>query len=278
MDAPSNDVLKIEKVPTKAENGFIAIATINRPNKLNALNDDVMNSLKALSRWVEDSSDIRCLIITGAQPLPAEEGKRAKPNAFVAGADITEFVGMNSTETKIKFSDNGVEALWNLSKPTIAMVDGFALGGGCEVACSCDIRIASKRSKFGTPEINLGLIPGYGATQRLSKLIGYGKTLELIMTGEMLTADEAATIGLVNHVYNHEQLFEMTMELAQKIASKSVFTLAAAKRTIKASLNNSLDEGIKIEAEEFASLFDSNDKEEGVKAFIERSAPEWSDS
>ena len=278
MDAPSNDVLKIKKVPTKAENGFIAIATINRPSKLNALNNDVMNSLKALSRWVEDSSDIRCLIITGAQPLPAEEGKRAKPNAFVAGADITEFVGMNSSETKIKFSDNGVEALWNLSKPTIAMVDGFALGGGCEVACSCDIRIASKRSKFGTPEINLGLIPGYGATQRLSKLIGYGKTLELIMTGEMLTADEAATIGLVNHVYNHEQLFEMTMELAQKIASKSVFTLAAAKRTIKASLNNSLDEGIKIEAEEFANLFDSNDKEEGVKAFIERSVPEWSDS
>ena len=229
MDAPSNDVLKIEKVPTKAENGFIAIATINRPNKLNALNDDVMNSLKALSKWVEDSSEIRCLIITGAQPLPAEEGKRAKPNAFVAGADITEFVGMNSKETKVKFSDNGVEALWNLSKPTIAMVDGFALGGGCEVACSCDIRIASQRSKFGTPEINLGLIPGYGATQRLSKLIGYGKTLELVMTGEMLTADEAAKIGLFNHVCNHEQLFEMTMDLAQKIASKSVFTLAAAK-------------------------------------------------
>jgi len=278
MDAPSNDVLKIEKVPTKAENGFIAIATINRPNKLNALNDEVMNSLKALSKWVEDSSEIRCLIITGAQPLPAEEGKRAKPNAFVAGADITEFVGMNSKETKVKFSDNGVEALWNLSKPTIAMVDGFALGGGCEVACSCDIRIASQRSKFGTPEINLGLIPGYGATQRLSKLIGYGKTLELVMTGEMLTADEAAKIGLVNHVCNHEQLFEMTMDLAQKIASKSVFTLAAAKRTIKASLNNSLEEGIKIEAEEFANLFDSNDKEEGVKAFIERSEPKWTDS
>ena len=115
-----------------------------------------MNSLKALSRWVEDSSDIRCLIITGAQPLPAEEGKRAKPNAFVAGADITEFVGMNSTETKVKFSDNGVEALWNLSKPTIAMVDGFALGGGCEVACSCDIRIASKDQNLEHPKLTLG--------------------------------------------------------------------------------------------------------------------------
>ena len=155
-----------------------------------------MDSLKKFCAWVENDKSIRCVIIAGAKPLPAEEGKRPKPNAFVAGADISEFVGMDSVATKIKFTDNAVEALWGLTKPTIAMVDGFALGGGCEVACSCDIRIASDRAKFGTPEINLGLIPGYGATQRLAKLIGYGKTLEMVMTGEMIDAAEAKSIGL----------------------------------------------------------------------------------
>ena len=189
MDEPSTSVLTVEKIPIIDESigGYIAKATINRPNKLNALNSDVMDSLKNFCAWVENNKTVRCVIIAGAKPLPAEEGKRAKPNAFVAGADISEFVGMDSVATKVKFTDNAVEALWKLTKPTIAMVDGFALGGGCEVACSCDIRIASERAKFGTPEINLGLIPGYGATQRLAKLIGYGKTLEMVMTGEMLS-------------------------------------------------------------------------------------------
>ena len=279
MDDPSTSVLAVEKIPLSDDsvNGYIALETINRPNKLNALNTEVMDSLKRFCSWVEDNEQIRCVIITGAKPLPAEEGKRPKPNAFVAGADISEFVGMDSKATKVKFSDNAVEALWSLTKPTIAMVDGFALGGGCEVACSCDIRIASQRSKFGTPEINLGLIPGYGATQRLAKLIGYGKTLEMIMTGEMISAIEAHKIGLVNHVCSEEELQQFTMDLAQKIASKSVFTLATAKRTIKAALNNTLDEGIAIEAEEFANLFDSKDKEEGVRAFMERDKAKWQD-
>ena len=111
--------------------------------------------------WAESTDSVRVVVVTGAQPGPPPEGKRAKPNAFVAGADITEFVGKNSEDIRVKFTDNAVEALWDLSKPTIAMIDGFALGGGCEVACSCDVRIASERSRFGTPEINLGLIPGF---------------------------------------------------------------------------------------------------------------------
>ena len=279
MDDPSTSVLTVEKIPLNDDSidGFIAKATINRPNKLNALNAEVMDSLKKFCVWVENNNSIRCVIIAGAKPLPAEEGKRPKPNAFVAGADISEFVGMDSVATKIKFTDNAVEALWGLTKPTIAMVDGFALGGGCEVACSCDIRIASERAKFGTPEINLGLIPGYGATQRLAKLIGYGKTLEMVMTGEMIDAVEAKAIGLVNHVCSSEELENFTLDMANKIGSKSVFTLAAAKRTIKAALNNTLDQGIAIEAQEFANLFDSKDKEEGVKAFMERSKPKWQD-
>ena len=279
MDEPNTAVLEIEKIPVTGSSisGYVALATINRPNKLNALNAEVMESLKALCAWVESNADIRCLVITGAKPLPAEEGKRAKPNAFVAGADISEFVGMDSKATKVKFTDNAVEKIWSLTKPTIAMIDGFALGGGCEVACSCDIRIASESSKFGTPEINLGLIPGYGATQRLAKLVGYGKALEMIMTGEMITADEARSIGLVIHVCKQENLREFTMSIADNIASKSGYTVTTAKRVVKAALNSTLDEGIAIEAEEFAKLFDSHDQEEGVRAFMERDKPKWLD-
>ena len=279
MDEPNTAVLEIEKIPVTGSSisGYVALATINRPNKLNALNAEVMESLKALCAWVESNADIRCLVITGAKPLPAEEGKRSKPNAFVAGADISEFVGMDSKATKVKFTDNAVEKIWSLTKPTIAMIDGFALGGGCEVACSCDIRIASENSKFGTPEINLGLIPGYGATQRLAKLVGYGKALEMIMTGEMITADEARSIGLVNHVCKQENLREFTMSIADNIASKSGYTVTTAKRVVKAALNSTLDEGIAIEAEEFAKLFDSHDQEEGVRAFMERDKPKWLD-
>ena len=279
MDDPSTTVLTVEKIPVNDDllEGYIAKAVINRPSKLNALNAEIMDSLKKFCAWVENNESVRCVIIAGAKPLPAEEGKRPKPNAFVAGADISEFVGMDSEAAKVKFTDNAVEALWGLTKPTIAMIDGFALGGGCEVACACDIRIASERSKFGTPEINLGLIPGYGATQRLAKLVGYGKTLEMVMTGEMIGALDAKSIGLVNHVCSPDELENFTLDIANKIASKSVLILTTAKRVIKASLNNTLEEGVAIEAEEFAKLFDSNDKEEGVKAFMDRAKPKWQD-
>ena len=278
MSAPQSEVLQVELIVSDGEDtskGSIALVTINRPNKLNALNSDVMDSIKTMCKWVEAEDSVRCIIITGAQPLPPPEGKRAKPNAFVAGADITEFVGKNSQDIKIQFTDNGVEAIWSLSKPTIAMVDGFALGGGCEVACSCDIRIASSRSKFGTPEINLGLIPGYGATQRLMKLLGYGKTMELIMTGEMIDAEEAYKIGLVNHVVSPEELLDFTMNMAKIISSKSSNTLAVAKSTIRTSLEVGLQEGVAIEAEAFAGLFDTEDKEIGVQAFLNRETAQW---
>lgn len=278
MSAPQSEVLDIELIASDEEDvskGSIALVTINRPNKLNALNLEVMDSIKKMCQWVESEDSVRCVVITGSQPLPPDEGKRAKPNAFVAGADITEFVGKKSGEIKIQFTDNGVEAIWSLSKPTIAMVDGFALGGGCEVACSCDIRIASSRSKFGTPEINLGLIPGYGATQRLVKLLGYGKTMELIMTGEMIDAEEAQRIGLVNHIVNPEELLEFTMNMAKVISSKSSNTLSVAKSTIRTALEVGLEEGVSIEAEAFAGLFDSEDKEIGVQAFLNRDTPQW---
>jgi enoyl-CoA hydratase/carnithine racemase len=277
MAAPQTDVLSIEEIAVddSEDLGSIAFVTINRADKLNALNAEVMSSLKNMVDWVEQTDNIRVVVITGAQPNEPEQGKRAKPNAFVAGADITEFVGKKSDDIRKMFSENAVEALWNISKPTIAMVDGFALGGGCEVACSCDIRIASNRSRFGTPEINLGLIPGYGATQRLVNLLGYGKAMEMIMTGEMIDSEDALKWGLVNHVVEPEQLYQFTMNLAKIIGSKSTHTLKVAKKTIRTALSTGLEQGVAIEAEAFASLFDSEDKEIGVSAFIGRHQAKW---
>ena len=277
MGAPQTDVLSIEEIPVndQADLGSVALITINRPDKLNALNADVMAGLKSMVAWVEATDSIRVVVVTGAQPNQPPDGKRAKPNAFVAGADITEFVGKQSADIRVMFKENAVEALWNLSKPTIAMVDGFALGGGCEVACSCDLRIVSDRSRFGTPEINLGLIPGYGATQRLVRLIGYGKTMEMVMTGEMIDAKEAYRIGLANHVCSPEMLREFTLDMARLIASKSSNTLRVGKQTIRAALDVGLTEGVAIEAEAFARLFDSEDKEIGVNAFLNRETPQW---
>ena len=277
MVAPQTDVLSIEEIPVnvQADLGSVALVTINRPDKLNALNAEVMASLKSMVAWVESTDSVRVVVLTGAQPNQPPEGKRAKPNAFVAGADITEFIGKRSDDIRTMFTDNAVEALWNLSKPTIAMVDGFALGGGCEVACSCDLRVASARSRFGTPEINLGLIPGYGATQRLVRLIGYGKTMEMVMTGEMIDANEAHRVGLVNHVCSPEDLRNYTLDMARLIASKSSNTLRVGKQTIRSALDVGLTEGVAIEAEAFASLFDSEDKDIGVEAFLNRETPQW---
>ena len=269
--------MKVELHPISDEEdiGSFACLTIDRPDKLNALNADVMASLKAVCAWMETADDVRVLVVTGAAPNPPPEGKRAKPHAFVAGADITEFAGAGSEVIRERFTDNAVEALWNLSKPTIAMVDGFALGGGCEVACSCDIRIASDRATFGTPEINLGLIPGYGATQRLERLVGYGKAHEMIMTGDMVPAEEAHRIGLVNHVVPSEELKETVFSMARRIGSKSSHALRVGKQTVRAALDVGLTDGVAIEAEAFALLFDSEDKEIGVQAFINRESARW---
>jgi enoyl-CoA hydratase/carnithine racemase len=277
MTPPQHDVLRIETIPVEAcsDGTVVAMVTINRPNKLNALNADVTSAMKEMVAWVESEDLVRCIIITGAQPLEPDEGKRAKPNAFVAGADITEFLGAGSEEIATKFTNNAIEALWNVTKPTIAMVDGFTLGGGLEVACSCDIRIASSRSKFGTPEINLGLIPGYGGTQRLVSLLGYGKALEMVYTGEMINAEEAFRIGLVNHVVESNELEQKALDMACLIATKSSSTLRVAKETLRSALDEGLTEGVATEARAFAGLFDTEDKEIGVQAFLNRENAQW---
>ena len=256
-------------------NGVVAKVIVNRPDKLNALNSAVVTNLMQVCEWAENDDDVRVVVFAGQGPNPPAEGKRAKPNAFIAGADITEFVGVDSTTIHERFSNNAWEAIWALSMPTIAMVDGFALGGGCEVAMSCDIRIGSQRAKFGTPEINLGLIPGGGGTQRLPRLVGYGRAMEMVLSGEMIDADEAYRIGLLNRLTSDDELEAETIELAKNIGAKSPHTLKVAKQAVRTSLEEPISQGITIEAQMFADLFDTEDKEIGVNAFLSRSPAKW---
>ena len=255
--------------------GVIAVWTLNRPEKLNALNRDSHLAIKEQCVRVESDDTVRAVVIRGAAPPPPEEGKQSKPAAFAAGADISEFVGKNSDDVREFFANNAWEAVWSLSKPTIAMVDGFALGGGTELALACDLRVASSRAKFGQPEINLGLIPGGGGTQRLCRLLGYGKAMEMTLTGEMVGAEEALSIGLVNKVVEPEELEEATMAMAENIARKSPYTVRVAKRAVRAALDLPLAEGVLAERSEFVALFDTEDKEIGVTAFLERKDAEW---
>ena len=273
------EVLLIDDVHVEdsyPKGGIISIWTLNRPNKLNALNHQLHEEIKKQCQRVESDDNIRVVVIKGAKPLPALEGKRAKPSAFAAGADISEFEGKNSDDVRSFFEDNGWEAVWRLSKPTIAMVNGFALGGGTELALSCDMRLASNDAKFGQPEINLGLIPGGGGTQRLCRLLGYGKAMEIVLGGNMIEADDALKIGLVNHVFESSELESATISFAMNIAKKSPYTIKVAKRAIRASLDLPFSEGVLAERSEFVALFDTEDKEIGVKAFLERKNPKWS--
>ena len=275
---PEQNILLEESIfiDSNDENkGRILILTINRPDKLNALNNSVSTAIKEASSKAMNDDSVRVVIFNGAAPNPPPEGKRSKPNSFVAGADISEFKDKKSEEIFEIFSDNCWEAVWKIDKPTIAMIDGFALGGGCELAMSCDIRIATDRSVFGQPEINLGLIPGGGGTQRLTHLVGYGKSLELILSGKFIDAEEAYSFGLINHLCSPDELRNITIELATTIGSKSIHTVKIAKKAVRMALNSPIDEGIQKELRIFSDLFDTEDKEIGVNAFLEKKSPEW---
>ena len=272
-ERPDVEELTIEEC--SSENGVIIIATINRPEKLNALNIDVKEAIKSLCTWAQESDEVLVVIFRGASPLPPPEGKRQKPHAFVAGADVGEFVGKDSTTIRPEFENNVWEAVWQLRKPTIALIDGYALGGGSELALSCDIRVATNRSMFGTPEINLGLIPGGGGTQRLTWLVGYGKAMEMVMSGEMIDGEEAYRIGLVNHIVEPDDLMNKGMEIANNLSSKSALTIQVAKQAVRAALDNPIADGILLEHNMFVDLFDTKDKEIGVNAFMERRKAEW---
>ncbi len=245
---------------TSLEDGIFTI-TINRPDKLNALNKTVIEELSQAVDEVYNNENIKCAIITGAGP-----------KAFVAGADITEFLTMDAKSGEA-LAKKGQEMVFDKieqsPKPIIAAVNGFALGGGCELAMSCHFRLASENAKFGQPEVNLGLIPGYGGTQRLTQLVGKGKAMELLMTANIIDAREAKQLGLVNHVTDADTLLEHTKEILLVIMTKGPNAVAKVIAAVNAYYDNEVN-GFTAEAKLFGDCFGTDEMKEGVGAFLEK--------
>jgi enoyl-CoA hydratase len=249
-----------EYILCEVKNGVLVI-TINRPDKLNALNIQTIEELHDTLVEAENQPEIRAVIITGA-------GQKA----FVAGADISEFANFSVEQGKL-LSANGHFKIFNFienfSKPMIAAVNGFALGGGLELAMACHIRVVSENAKMGLPEVSLGVIPGYGGTQRLAQLLGKGKAFEMILTADMISAQDAYKWGLANYVTTQENLLDKCFEITGKIATKSPTAVRTAIKVINAGYNNSLN-GFEVEIEEFGKSFGTKDFREGVNAFLEK--------
>jgi len=254
-----------ESVVMYEARGRVAIVTINRPEKRNALDGQVRCAfLGAMDRARRDEN-VRSVIVTGAGD-----------KAFVAGADIAEFEGRSPVDQwRVMKSPSIFDAVERLPKPVIAAVNGYCLGGGMELALVCDIRIASSSAKFGQPEVNLGIIPGGGGTQRLPRIVGLGAALRLILSGEIIAADEALRLRLVEEVAEPAKLLDRATELAELMASKSPVALAAAKEATRAALSLPLDDGLKLETALFQLCFSSADKAEGVRAFLEKRSAEF---
>ncbi|CAM1358274.1 Short-chain-enoyl-CoA hydratase [Tenacibaculum litoreum] len=244
----------------------LATITINRPKKLNALNKATIEELHNAFKALEEDASIKVIIITGS-------GEKA----FVAGADISEFAHF-SVEEGAMLARKGQEILFdfveNLSTPVIAAVNGFALGGGLELAMACHFRVASDNAKMGLPEVSLGVIPGYGGTQRLPQLIGKGKAMELVMTAGMITADEAKEYGLVNHVTSQEELLPLAEKIASKIMRNSSVAISAAIKAVNDNFKDGVN-GFESEITEFGNCFGTEDFKEGTTAFLEKRKPEF---
>lgn len=244
--------------------GDLVFLTIDRPEKRNALNQETREEILTVLDNIEDSKG-RVLIITG-------EGNKS----FIAGADIAEFEGRTVFDQRHVMKQPRIfDAIAGCPLPTIAMINGFCLGGGMEVALACDVRIASDNAKFGQPEIKLGIIPGGGGTQRLTRLVGEGKSMELILTGDILDAGLAHDLGVVNHVVPQDELKEFTVGLAGRMADKSPLALRLAKESIRNASRMGLPEAIEREMDLFCLAFVSHDKQEGIRAFFEKRKPEF---
>ncbi|MEO6491049.1 MAG: enoyl-CoA hydratase-related protein [Ferruginibacter sp.] len=244
------------------ENGILTI-TINRPDKLNALNATVFSELDLAVNEINSNPDIRSALITGSGP-----------KAFVAGADISEFTGLSKDEAK-QLAKRGQDIFFKIEhcgKPVVAAVNGFALGGGCELAMACHFRIAADNAKFGQPEVNLGLIPGYGGTQRLTQLIGKGRSLELLMSGIMIDANTALQYGLVNYVVPSAELMEKAIGILTLINSKAPLAIAGCIKAANAVYDETLN-GFETEIDTFGDCFATEDMKEGTTAFLEKRKP-----
>jgi enoyl-CoA hydratase len=245
------------------KDGAIAVVTLNRPQSLNALSYALVKDLSLAMQELDEDDEVRVIIVTGGEKV------------FAAGADIKEMAERGPFDERIQERLAYRDKINRIRKPVIAAVSGFALGGGCELAMSCDIIIASETARFGQPEINLGIIPGSGGTQRLAHVLGKHRAMELVLTGDMITAAEAERFGLVNRVFPVELFLEEAKNLGRKIAAKPVLAVRAAKEAVLKSANTALDEGLEFERKSFYLLFASEDKSEGMKAFLEKRKAEF---
>ena len=248
---------------TLERRGSVALITINRPDKLNALNQQVhIDGVAALDELRADNS-VRVVVLTGA-------GEKA----FIAGADISEFAEHTPITQRNSFNQRTLfNSVDSFPKPVIAMINGFCLGGGNELALACDLRIGSETARFSQPEINLGIMCGGGGTQRLARLIGEGRAMEMCLSGDMIDAATAHKFGLLNHVFPADQLEAETLKIADKIAEKAPIALQLTKEAVKFASKSNLDEGLRREVDLFALCFSTEDKKEGVAAFLEKRKP-----
>ncbi|MDD4377309.1 MAG: enoyl-CoA hydratase-related protein [Eubacteriales bacterium] len=253
-----------ENIKYEVKEGM-GLVTINRPKAMNALNEDVLEELLQVFTEIEKDENVKAVILTG-------EGK-----AFVAGADIAQMSGLNALQGRnmMILGHKVMNLIESIEKPVIAAVNGFALGGGCELSMACDIRIASEKAKFGQPEVGLGIIPGFGGTQRLARLVGKGMAKYLIMTAEIIPASEAYRIGLVEKIVAPEELMETAETVARTIMSKAPISIGTAKSAINNGYDMDMKSASKFEIETFTAAFGSDDKTEGMKAFLEKRTPEF---
>ncbi len=246
-----------------AREGPVGIVTLNRPQQLNALSYDLVKELSLAMEAFDLEQEIKAIVLTGGEKV------------FAAGADIKEMVDATPFDERIQDRMSYRDKINRISKPVIAAVSGYALGGGCELAMSCDLIIASETARFGQPEVNIGTIPGSGGTQRLTRTVGKYRSMEMVLTGEFLSASDAERFGLVNKIVPVELLLEEAKSIAKKIATKSPISIRLAKEAVLKSFNTPLDEGLEFERKCFYLLFASEDRKEGMKAFIEKRKPQF---
>jgi len=248
---------------TVEKDGAVGVVTLNRPQALNALSYGLVKDLSLAMQELDQDPEVRAIVVTGGEKV------------FAAGADIKEMADRGPFDERIQERLAYRDKINKITKPVIAAVSGFALGGGCELAMSCDIIIAAENARFGQPEVNLGIIPGSGGTQRLTHVLGKHRAMELVLTGDMLSASDAERLGLVNRVVPAELVLEEAKNVAKKIAAKPALAIKAAKEAVLKAANAPLDEGLDFERKSFYLLFASEDRSEGMKAFLEKRKAEF---